>query len=473
MISLVTLLAAVAGPSSAIAVVPRLGWWESQVSMVDGITTYIARTFELWPENLTANTFNSENCVSSRQAASENCPSAGWATIAAYDINNNIFRPFNITMPITNSNMNRFLAATSDATNGAWTRERHNGKDFIIYRSGYSLASSVSELFARNLACMYESADNNLPLSMSHGRSIFAVSKPNVGQIFKPFVSVQCRAFAISERENMWFPHNDLIIPPMDKVLEHHWKVPERVWRSLIDSENSISSSWVDFSADTGKPSVGLVVFFRNGMSGTRETDCQLVPCTADARWVPVNIWIDPKVDNAIHEDQNNLLEATYGGDPHPYPLGVSNARRISFHQSYIDALTIDVTTPNKSAIESILEEHLASLDRIAYLDTIASLTSLYIADVLARVQSPVEGFNFYHTQLRSHICGARSPSPRINFTASEWTKYGYSSSRYGYGWGLKGYPIKIASTILLLNVVFCLVHIASLLHGGWTSSVL
>ena len=55
----------------------------------------------------------------------------------------------------------------------------------------------------------------------------------------------------------------------------------------------------------------------------------------------------------------------------------------------------------------------------------------------------------------------------------SKWTILNYNTIRYGYGWGFKSYPIKIASTVLLLNVAICLAHMLSLLHGGWTSSVL
>lgn len=480
---LVSLLAAVAGPSSAVAIVPRLDWWESRSPVSDSRATYLPNSSTLWPSKLTADVFQGLDCVSSNASQSTYCPSAGWATIAAWDNYSNWRRPFNITMPIAYTNMVRYLAASSDQINERlFRRITRNPDRAVIIRHGYSVASSVGELIARNLGCLYEWSDNQGSLEPM-SRPIYTVSRQNREELFKPFVSVQCRDHARDRWKDMQFPHNNLVIPPMDRYTTEKWKVPESLWRPLINSHDSIKASWVDFSAYPGKPSVGLVVFAKDGMAnGTAFNAPVLVPCTVDARWVPVNTWIDPKIDNFVHEDQANLLDATYGGDPRPYPHAVSGTRRVSFDQSYIDALAVNVDDGNQSTIEAIIERHFARLVYTIQLDTIASLLSVYIADALARAQSAISGRNIYHAYSetpgdKGGICGSPHQNENLprnfDFTAPKGTILTYSTLRYGYGWGLKGTPIKLAIVILLLTVAINLVHMISLVHGGWTSCIL
>ena len=178
LIMLATLLAAVAGPSSAIAVVPRLDWWDTRSSVTDRTTTYFTKSSELWPEKLTADVFRSVDCISSKGARTDYCPSAGWSTIAEWDNNDNFGRPFNIAMPIANTNMIRYLAASSDGR--FWTQlpppPHRNPDRGVIIRTGYSIASSVSELLARHIGCLYEWYDNNDPIE-NINRAIFTISR--------------------------------------------------------------------------------------------------------------------------------------------------------------------------------------------------------------------------------------------------------------------------------------------------------
>lgn len=145
----------------------------------------------------------------------------------------------------------------------------------------------MSELFARNLGCLYEAADNNGLLERM-SRVTYAVTKPNIGQLPKPFVSVQCRAYPNHQCKNMQYPHNNLFIPPLDEFAAERSSVPESIWTPLVDSPNAIKASWVDFSAQSPKPSVGLVVFARNGIPTLSSYEPAIASCAVDPRWVPV-----------------------------------------------------------------------------------------------------------------------------------------------------------------------------------------
>ena len=475
LIILATLLAALAGPSSAIAILPRLDWWESWPSKMGSTTTYIANSLELWPSNLTSDHFLTVDCPSLEAAGNEYCPNAGWPTIAAWDNNwSTRKRLFNITMPIVNSNRVRYLASSNDLLH--FLRRPKDRGTPIYVRVGYALASSVSEVVARDLSCVYERA-NDLDLLEPMSRPIYTVSRPDGGKLFKPFVSVQCRDYDELDWENMYFPHDDLIIPPMNELIGQRWRVPDNAWKPLVKTPGMIKASWVEFSSNPHNPSAGVVFFFRKGMS-LRGRHSVLVPCTVDARWVPVRMWLDPRVDDSIHEDQDSLLDPTYLGNPPAFPLAVSGAQRITFHKSWIDALAASPNIDNQTALEMMIEKHLTRLEESIYLVIISSVLSLYIADTLSRAQSAVTRHSFSNQNFNSStdMCNSFGfePFPQgSNASGQGWTMLKYSTIRFGYGWGFKGYAIKIATTVLLLNIMMCLIHVISLLSGGWTSSIM
>ena len=41
---------------------------------------------------------------------------------------------------------------------------------------------------------------------------------------------------------------------------------------------------------------------------------------------------------------------------------------------------------------------------------------------------------------------------------------------RYGYGWGFRGIPIKVAVAVLLLQALMTLIHTVTICFGRWTS---
>ena len=228
---------------------------------MDPIRIYIPTSSELWPSELTADAFWRDDCFSPLSSKKEYCPSAGWQSIAAWGRTSDFRLPLNVTMPIIDTNMVRYLATSSNEM----LRSRiDNPSKIWTDRFGCFSASSVSLLIARCLGCLYERADNYRVVDQQQmSRPIFTVSSPNVGQILKPYVSVQCRDHAHNEWENMQCSHDNLIIPPMDKHITDHWIVPESAWRDLANTSDGIKASWVDFSSHVAKPSVGLVRFER------------------------------------------------------------------------------------------------------------------------------------------------------------------------------------------------------------------
>ncbi|KAL8856240.1 MAG: hypothetical protein Q9178_007157 [Gyalolechia marmorata] len=112
------------------------------------------------------------------------------------------------------------------------------------------------------------------------------------------------------------------------------------------------------------------------------------------------------------------------------------------------------------------------------YQDLISYALSLSIADGLARVQSNVSTYavrKLFLKQVIGVLCSSKVSFVDDSFiTAAEqtWTKMKFKTSRFGYGWGLRGKPIKFAAAVLLADALICLVHIIYIVWGGWTSSV-
>ncbi|MCJ1248339.1 hypothetical protein MMC30_005556 [Trapelia coarctata] len=59
-----------------------------------------------------------------------------------------------------------------------------------------------------------------------------------------------------------------------------------------------------------------------------------------------------------------------------------------------------------------------------------------------------------------------------INVPEASWMKINFNIVRYGYGWGLNGIPVQLASSVLLLHTLMCIIHIASITFAGRTSSL-
>ncbi|KAL8767880.1 MAG: hypothetical protein Q9209_005772 [Squamulea sp. 1 TL-2023] len=115
----------------------------------------------------------------------------------------------------------------------------------------------------------------------------------------------------------------------------------------------------------------------------------------------------------------------------------------------------------------------------------ISTAFGLYLTEALARVQSTfLNGTVLCHTnttgQENVYILGnINANDPRwwpqdMSFTdfAHEqgWAEIKFTVSRYGYGWGFRGLPIKLAAVVLGLQALLGLTHIGFITIGGWSA---
>ena len=342
------------GPSSAVAILPRLDWWDASYPPLDSINTFIANsTHNLWPTDVTADPLP-KDCFLRNTSQTTYCPSGGWLTMTEWDSSTWRLKP-NISMPIPGSSKIRYLAESSDMSTDTSLRQYPGAGHGAIYdRAGYALASSTSQLIAKAISCAYEEEIySNSPSGI--GKPIISMAKSDQSSLLKPFVAVECTSYPIGSR-NMTFPHRYLLTPPMNAYLGEIWAVPETTWIDFVGPTKASKASWVDMSSFEKGPSGGIVIVDNNWFGSPK-----IVACTIDARWLPVKVWIDPSNDNAIHEDRDDLLDQP----PFRRPPPRSEGQQIFLHQGWLDVLSVPHGESNFSAFEMLLADQLSKLQRL------------------------------------------------------------------------------------------------------------
>ena len=481
LVVLTSLLAAVAGPSSAIILLPRLDWWPVPSPVLELSTSYIGNeTSVLWPRSLTADHLPSISCMSPQGYQSKYCPSAGRAAFGGWDVRAGGPEP-NLTIPITDSNMVRYLTASN------------KGRD--KYVRGYSRASTVVDIAAKSLSCMWDEITVGLDALMSRktvtmNRPILKELLSNGEPILKPLVATQCRSHNATTQD-IEFPHDPSAEYGLGDSMNNQWKVPKAAWNSSIAASDATRFSWVDLSSVSHPPSIAFVAAvtlprprFPHEPDTPNGTHRAVIACTADAWWVPVRLWIDPNNDNSVHDDLADIVSSAKSNAQRS-----STSAKITINLSWANALNVKPKGDNQTVIEAMITPRLTPLGPLPKVeDTISYLLGLHIAEGIARVHASTNVWHFPMRKIRAppnrgenatcvismcnrnHLACGRNLEEEA--AASNFTKINFKATRYGYGWGLKGTAIKLANAALLLHAALCFAHTASSLWRGRTYSL-
>ena len=297
-------IAALAGPSSAVIMLPRLDWWPISSPILDLTTNYIGNEpAGLWPRNLTGQHLPSADCLSSEGYMNKYCPSVGRSAFDSWDSVTPGADP-NITVPVTDTSNVRYLVASRYALKNA-TR-------------GLSRASTIDEMSAKALSCIWYQATQGIDELFSHKR-LYRTSRPVIREhlpyhshFFKPTVSTQCRSYNINSSEIM-FPIDHLDTSARDRTAGQSWQVSPSTWNNSKSLTDGTKFSRVEHPSNDNTPSISAVIVatLPSPRHFSANTNRRVIPCTIQARWTPVEMWIDPQADNSIHEkdkDDSSLL---------------------------------------------------------------------------------------------------------------------------------------------------------------------
>ena len=492
-LGLSAILAAIIGPFSAIALIPRVDWWLQplQPTILDfNISAYTiysaASPSQLWPIHLSASDLPTMECLSLNATENFACPAAGYSTILERI---GLKDGYNITMPGSGSEGPRHLFVEYDWISSVTSQTSRTSRKFS------SIGTSISQIFVRTLSDFYTFLNDSDNLSFAGNEPLPKVVDLNGSNPVKPVVQVECETYVDSSTTKLEFPHSYLNTPPFMSVdpfgscqlnfsniyVNESWTMDtDDVWNGTLRDGHmnirSISFKWVDIKGNLRRPSIAAAVAFPS-MS-------PLVTCSIDARWLPDDLWTTPTLDDTYYESHPNplILLNTLAN-----PSVNFNSEPINITSEWANALNIPAPKSNLTTIETMLNAFLLPISSkdIDYISGVVSgILALVITDGLARVGLDHDAYGSYGSDLWYLSCRARagmdcdpcSEGQNVNLSSTrDWTKWNIATYRYGYGYGLANITSKMAVGVLILYVGIAITAILVILirncnSDSWSS---
>jgi hypothetical protein len=325
----------------------------------------------------------------------------------------------------------------------------------LINNSSYdsSLTSSPQQVFVRAVADYFQ-WQHNWKLTLKS-----ANNKP----LLMPLVQVQCAAIS-SLSSAIQFPYSNLVYPPLSLLPNTtNWTLYASEFAA--NSGKSVQFSWADLSGFSPGPSLGAVVRLSknltipDGFTTTPLSNDSVLACTIDARWAPVQLYLQPYVDGTVRPDN-------------AYADGTTPLAQIEIDPSWAESLNLPVPGSQLTTMETIIQdlvykdlESTASSDPVTFLSDLAVSLGSTITDGLARIGWQ-EHFAFTQTETNSLqlITVSENGTVLSNNTYSDaqtadWMHLEWKVEHYGYGFSAATITAKVAMVVLLLHAALAIGH--------------
>ena len=229
----VSILSQVVGPSSAVAMIPRLNWWDVSRAKAFG-TEYTDRLYfnrtekELWPAEISNAIFADQTeCTSGSN--DQDCAVSAMDVVRAWTVlhQNQGTKP-NLTV-FQDSEVTRILTSEAGPPDD----------------SSWTVTSTVGSVFTRDLNHYWDWLVENSTLPMNIRRPLLRPSSSSQNlKIQKPLVQVQCHTYLDPDfdHDNFEFPHDQLVTPPLDKYKSDTWTLPNEFVANLLGDDPSIGN---------------------------------------------------------------------------------------------------------------------------------------------------------------------------------------------------------------------------------------
>ncbi|KAF8847491.1 hypothetical protein BDZ45DRAFT_811538 [Acephala macrosclerotiorum] len=424
-------LAMLAGPSSAITMLPRLQFWSLNNFWVGkghmDFHVYIAANeTTLWPSTLTSANFPAQ-CSGANASLLDECPSSGIRSWLQHD---DLFIIYGDAPQTINKSLEETTAMGGPS--GNFLRYMVGQTSSVnVYDQSVYLTSTLSKFLAKALVSY-----GNVLQAVGIGSSVFGyndeggtiqdteantllarydLSFNSGGKTIatrKPVVEVECAGYA-PENTSLALLHSEMAWPPWtsDPIASAEWDVQTSEYSSLAQDLNStiVNSSFVDVSQfGSVAPSLAAVFATAQITSEGGRTNRSWYACTIDARWMPTTTFWDSSSGTAAVFDSNPNPNAAIEVDAelsglHPYALDM-----VSIDTSFADLLAvpwadslIDPTPTNRTILDTIGQKcfdantrlnstsglRLSSYDKMTMLICLNVGLSIYITDAMSRVQ--------------------------------------------------------------------------------------
>jgi hypothetical protein len=499
-----SLLATLAGPSSAIAIVPSLNWFP----LVQPFNTtplpffVFNQSSELWPVTVTAANLNgansSNNCTYALDPVTDACPFGGFRDLYAWSLNLLFLEPqkgTNVSFQADRSETRRVVSCKSCPGPG----------------TGKASAVSLNAFLTGALTTFWVYAGD------SFGGPALKAAQPKIAptpdaEIFAPRVHVVCDTYSFnrsntSDLTSMVFPKlgND---PPLDAEMMH---VPEWTW-DYPRPMNSSNFTWVPLPATSGGPSIGAVftvpVTERPNFSSSHWFQAsELVVCSVYAQWAPVDTWYEPTTTDQV---DYSIADSNAGSclDSPLSPITTREAINITLDMGYANAINapIDFATGDESVFYGLMQNFISpsgvmpgtTMFQSPYTPTtngtfaenqtinsrsmlLATVLATVTTDGLARIAGngvwPYSTPIFVQEESPSNLTGifpqtdqAGGFTEPLNTTAAhmkDWLRLDIVVERFGYGYQWRdSKTVQFGISVLLVHVAMAIGHLFYML---WT----
>ena len=508
-------LTLVVGPSSAIAMIPRLHWWE--VSKTDAFGPlykdrfYFNRTeAELWPENITNAIYANVSKCYETGTDDQDCAVGASDVVGQWvALHQSQGTKPNITV-FQDSEVTRYLTSQGGPPDN----------------SSFTVSSTIGSVFAKDLDHYWDWLVENSSLPLNIDRPLLRPDFENSSfKMRKPLVSAQCQTYLNPDYEHgaFVFPHDELVTPPLDEFQNDTWSLPNDFVLNLKGDDNDIGNftdlshpyiifDWFDTATEfsnKGGPSLGAVVIYST-WNGSESFDA-LTTCSFDGRWAPVEYYLDPKDVVTIYQDSPNPMDILNGSNK----AAAKDLIKMRMSLDWAKTLNVegsDPYIPSTTVVEQMLERFSGAgfiwpepEPELGYvmksLDWRLSTTlGLYLTESLAHAFSDVSkgsmlyrqapelnqsyvrylndinqpAFKRFYANGKLDWVEMRDPLWNSSFLPwDEWapqngyTEIIFTVQRNGYGYGFEGVPIKLATLVLAIYVLVVCGHVVSVLFSG------
>ncbi|KAI1615976.1 hypothetical protein EDD37DRAFT_646177 [Exophiala viscosa] len=491
---LATLLATLAGPSSAIAVIPSLNWFPLDKPFDSDVLPYYIfnQSTVLWPDNVTGASENSAeagiNCTAATVATQveEVCPAGGFSNVYTW-AGNLLFA-------------NSVLSTQS-------CNSPYDGR-----ASGMSLNTFITGA----LTAYWTFAQNNF-----EGLGLFA-AQPKLTlntPIYAPKVEVLCDGFdymnetAVQDRSPISFPSfTNKSLPSEGFVLPYS---------GLF---NDTDFQWVEMPAGPDNPTLGAVVRVPwiyldsgNTSSYVSEQATEIHACSIYAQWIPVDVFYEPRNNDQVSFNVKGPLTDTCLTAVPQDAATHQPIRNMTIHLDYASAMNqlMPFQTDNIPAIPAMLDQTTFEQDDVGPNDgigykfkapflgsvngeenanttfdeirktratMISTLLAGVVTDGLARIGGngifPYSAAMFLTNKTDSSgglvgrfvVTSAEGGEDEsLNATSADvgnWLRIDPVISRYGYGYRWQGSTTaKFGIVVLLIHLALAVVHTIFILY--------
>ena len=508
-------LTLVVGPSSAIAMIPRLHWWE--VSKMDAFgplytdRLYFNRTeAELWPRNITNAIYADVSRCSLIGTDPQDCAVGAADVVTPWvSLHQSQGTKPNITI-FQDSEVTRYLTSQGGPPDN----------------SSFTVSSTIGSVFAKDLDHYWDWLVENSSLPLNIDRPLLRPAlKDSNSKMKKPLVSAQCQTYFDPDYEHgaFEFPHDELVTPPLDKYKDDTWSLPNDFVLNLKGNDSDIGNTtdlshptmlfrWFDTATEfsnKGAPSLGAVVIYLTAnASGSFEA---LATCSFDGRWAPVEYYLDPKDVVTIYQDSPNPMDILNGSNKAP----AKDLIQMSMSLDWAKTLNVkgsDPNIPSTTVVEQMLErfsgvglidpesEHTLGYVMKSLDWRLSTTLGLYLTEGLAHAFSDASKGSMLYRQApepnqsyvrylndinypflkkfykNGKLDWVEMRDPLWNSSILPWDEWapqnGYTEivftvQRNGYGYGFEGVPIKLAALVLGTYVLLVCGHVLSVLFRG------